>query len=707
MFTERGGREIVPPVILGDSDMSVLKQRVRGALVIWCATASIVAGALSFGLLQDFENRTWDWRVRFVASSSEHDPKIKLIMVDQTSLEHFARKESIYWPWPRSLYNPVLFFLQKAGAKGVAFDMLFTEHSIYGEDDKEFAQAVASTLPVVSAVALRSSGEDVDAKARQQFSERQTNTRISLVSGELPRYSAAALPIEDLLSRSAAFGNVTGVADNDGIFRRTRAGALWGDIPVLNLPFALWEATHPESKSGVLDGSNLVRFFGPEATYSTYSFHAIVASWLRISEGEQPIVPLEEFKDAYVIIGANAPGLLDVRAIPFPGNYPGAELNATILDNIIHNSFLREVPRALSICIALIVLGMATFASLLLPRFQIHAGIGLLSMWVIACFGVANLGWWMPMVVPFTGISVAILAAAIVQFQLEGRQHRFIRHAFRQYISPEVIERIVADPKMLQLGGERRTLTILFSDIQGFTGISERLAPDALVQFLNRFLSEMSDIILKAGGTLDKYQGDAVIAFWNAPLEVARHEQRAVDAALACQRRLRELAPEFERDFGVSVRMRVGIHTGSVSVGNFGSKQRFNYTMIGDAANVASRLEGVNKVFGTTIIVSENTGQGVSDGVSLRRLGAVKVVGRKEPITIFQPLDPISDGELVKLLPTYNDAVRLFEEKHFEDALREFQKLPGDSVSKVYRERIERERGLGSDAGPVWDVKEK
>lgn len=687
--------------------MSVLKQRVQGALVIWCVAGAVVAGMLSFGFLQDIENRTWDWRVRSIASPGSHDPKIKLIMVDQTSLEHFARKESIYWPWPRSLYNPVLFFLQKAGAKGVAFDMLFTEHSIYGEDDKEFAQAVGSTLPVVSAVALRSSGDGATDTAKRLFSERQTAAHVSLDPIRVPQYPSAALPIDDLLATSTAFGNVTGIADSDGIFRRTHAGALFGDVPVLNLPFALWAATHPHTKQGVPYGSNVVRFYGPEATYSTYSFHAIVSSWLQVSEGQQPVVPLEEFKDAYVIIGANAPGLLDVRAVPFPGNYPGAELNATILDNILHNSFLQEVPRIPSICVALIVVGLASFVSLLLPRFQVQTGVGLVASWIAACFYAASLSWWMPMVVPLIGMSLAIVAAAMWQFQLEGRQHRFIRHAFRQYISPEVIARIVADPKMLALGGERRILTILFSDIQGFTGISERLAPDALVQFLNRFLSEMSDIILKAGGTLDKYQGDAVIAFWNAPLQVARHEQRAVDAALECQRRLHQLAPQFERDFGISVRMRVGIHTGSVSVGNFGSKQRFNYTMIGDAANVASRLEGVNKVFGTSVIVSESTGRGVSGETTLRRIGAVKVVGRQEPIEIFQPLDTVSDADLVKLLPTYNDAVRLFEEGNLDEALKEFQKLPDDSVSRAYCARIERQRTSGVAGDPVWDVKEK
>jgi adenylate cyclase len=227
------------------------------------------------------------------------------------------------------------------------------------------------------------------------------------------------------------------------------------------------------------------------------------------------------------------------------------------------------------------------------------------------------------------------------------------------------------------------------------------------VQFLNRFLSEMSKIILESGGTLDKYQGDAVIAFWNAPLPVEDHRQRAVLAALRCQQRLRELAPEFERAFGIQPRMRIGIHTGVVSVGNFGSDLRFNYTMIGDAANVASRLEGVNKVFGTYVLVSEATRDVALESVTWRKLGSVKVVGRKEPVVVYQSLDNIHDVALVRNLSTYHDALALFEAGQFQDARELFERLGDDPVSVAYRARIERMINSEDSETSVWDVKEK
>jgi adenylate cyclase len=328
-------------------------------------------------------------------------------------------------------------------------------------------------------------------------------------------------------------------------------------------------------------------------------------------------------------------------------------------------------------------------------------------VWIGACYGAAHLGWWVVMVAPLAGLIFVSIATGVLQYQLEGRQHRFIRKAFRQYMSPEVIEEIVKDPSKLRLGGERRELTILFSDIQGFTGISERLPPDQLVQFLNRFLSEMSNIILESGGTLDKYQGDAIIAFWNAPLAVEDHRARAVRAAMACQQRLHELGPEFERNFGVRPRMRIGIHTGVVSVGNFGSDLRFNYTMIGDAANVASRLEGINKVFGTYVITSEATRDATVPGVVWRKLGSVKVVGRAEPVVVYQPVNSAVDLDLVSNLTTYDDALSRFEVGQTREAHALFESLSDDPVSVAYRARIERMMGSGVVESPVWDVKEK
>jgi adenylate cyclase len=313
----------------------------------------------------------------------------------------------------------------------------------------------------------------------------------------------------------------------------------------------------------------------------------------------------------------------------------------------------------------------------------------------------------MPMVLPLLGMVGVLVATLVIQYQVEGRQHRFIRNAFQYYISAEVIERMVADPSTLSLGGERKELTIFFSDIQGFTGISERLPPDKLVQFLNRFLSEMSAIVLEQGGTLDKYQGDAVIAFWNAPLEIKNHQARAVEAALRCQKRLGELAPEFERDFGISVKMRIGIHTGIVSVGNFGSSKRFNYTMIGDAANVASRLEGVNKVFGTPIIASEATKTAIDREFIWRRLGDVRVVGRKEAISVYQPMDTIAVEGSDRLLSLHNEALELYEREDLLAARKRFEDLGDDAVARAYISRIDAMIGREGSFKRVWDLTEK
>lgn len=704
--------------------MSTDTKKTQGGLLIWLAASVLVAVGLVTGALRSIEQVTWDWRVRSIARSSAHDAQIKIITIDQTSIDYVSREMGLAWPWPRSIYNPILEFLAKGGAKAVAFDLLFTERSNEVNDDQSFAQAVKGTLPVVNSVALQRAGDGESVTSVRLFTERQAAQR-SLIQSYLgpippPMFSSAALPIDELLSASAALGNVTSAADDDQIIRHAQPGAYFRDVPILSLPFALYSTVYGARGAGQelqayqnQAGEFLIRYYGPAATYDTYSLSAILSSAIRSAEGQAAKVSPEEFKDAFVLIGSSAPGLLDLRSVPFNGAYPGVEINATILDNLIHRSFLRHVSLPVSLAIAVLTLALSCFVGLACRRAGLFLQGGLVIAWVVSCYVVGHLGWWLPMVDVVCGMVFVEVATAIVLYQLEGRQHRFIRNAFKYYISPEVIERIVQDPSMLRLGGERRELSILFSDIQGFTGISERLSPDRLVQFLNRFLSEMSNVILETGGTLDKYQGDAVIAFWNAPLTMEDHRQRAVTAAIRCQRRLRELAPEFEKSFGIHVHMRVGIHTGEVSVGNFGSDKRFNYTMIGDAANVASRLEGINKVFGTPIIVSENT-RGDKDSneeshplVAWRRIGRVKVVGRNEPITIHQPLDVATEGDLVRQLPTYHDGVALFEAGKLAEAQQVFEGIVGDPVSAAYRKRIERIISVGATEAPLWDVKEK
>jgi adenylate cyclase len=308
-------------------------------------------------------------------------------------------------------------------------------------------------------------------------------------------------------------------------------------------------------------------------------------------------------------------------------------------------------------------------------------------------------GLWWPVVVQETGVALALVSAVVINYATEGRKRAYYKQAFKQYLSPAVIDKILADPSQLKLGGERRELTIFFSDLHRFSAISERLDPALLTSLLNDYLSDMTAIILEEGGTLDKYVGDAVIAFWNAPLTQPDHAIRACRAALRCQQKLIERRDEFVRRTGAALQMRIGIHTGEVVVGNLGSHQRFNYTVLGDAANLASRLEGANKAFGTSIMISEATWLQTEGRINGREIGLVRVVGRQAPVRVYEIAG--SNGEpLAEHGQKLQEAICLCRDGKWTAALEIFAAYPDDSVAKVYTERC---RMLLADPASFWD----
>ena len=705
------------------------KDRNRGvkllaSAIIWILFLAIAISGIKFHILQDIESKTWDWRIRLIAKTTVPDPKIKIIMIDQDSIDRFAQQEKIYWPWPRSVYVPVLNFLKAAGAKGIAFDMLFTEQQTQVEDDKVFADAIGSNVPVISSLALNSRAmsqpEPAAMEALRNLQRRQAPFEGKyLYSATTRSFEGATVPIPELLTTSAAVGTVNEDFDPDRIFRRVSAGGRFKEIPVLTLPFAFYHLLEPAADiRGYLKsiedvaGKFLIKFRGPARTYPWYTIDSIISSAIAVQSGETPLVNPQEFKDAYVFLGPSASALLDLRPCPFPGLFPGVEVHATTFDNLLNRDFLREATFSESFGLTAVALLLIVLTSMYFVRFQVPALVAICVLWIAVCFQLGLMGVWVPLVVPLVAMVLATVASVAFQYQLEGKQYKFIRGAFQYYVTPEVIDAIVDDPSTLSLGGERRELTILFSDIEKFTSISESMEPAKLVQFLNKFLSEMTDIILKHGGTIDKYEGDAIIAFWNAPLAVVDHQARGVAAAIECQRRLRQLAKHFMETYEVSIRMRVGLNTGLVTVGNFGSSTRFNYTMIGDAANLASRLEGVNKVFGTTTLVSEATMKGAEGQISTaqltwRKLGEIKVVGKEKTVTVWEPLHPELNEFTIANLETYHEALSLFEAGRRDEALHLFIGLvEQDPASAAYVRRIRDEAGK-EGLSSVWELSSK
>ena len=287
--------------------------------------------------------------------------------------------------------------------------------------------------------------------------------------------------------------------------------------------------------------------------------------------------------------------------------------------------------------------------------------------------------------------------ASAYGYAVEGRQKRYIQGAFSQYLSPEIVKQIADNPEMLALGGQRREVTFYFSDIQGFTTFSEQLSPEKLTKLMNRYLGEMTDTILASGGTLDKYIGDAVMAFWGAPAPCPDHALVACKAALANQKRLERLREEFAREGYPPVRNRIGLNSGPASIGNMGSAARLSYTAIGDNVNLASRLEGANKAYGTYIMISESTykGAGGAAAVEVRELDFVKVKGKNLPIRVYEllGLKGNTDETLIKRARLFEKGLVLFRSRTFDEAIVVFQSVVkefgDDHASDAYIERCQ------------------
>ena len=712
----------------------LLRPKLFGLFTIATCAIAIVAGIVYFGLASELEYRTWDQRLKLVASSQHHDPKIVIVSIDQSSLNNQSVNGNL-WPWSRDMYEPVVRYMQEVGARGVAFDVLFTEHQDSRvETDQQFAELLTQSVPIVIAVAAVAEHavgntefekpEDLAIfRGRQsKFNSSRSIEQRYLAGSFVPRFTMATLPYTELLEKAPVFGSVIGTVDSDGIYRHIRPGAEIAQSFVLSLPFALFEVAAPQQLREQLnleryfdDQQRLaVRFSGGRQTYTTISFDQIIQAFLQHQEGKETPELDQLFRDAYVFVGMDAPGLLDLRPTPLAEQFPGVEFHANVLDNLLHNKFVWKLP--LWITLLLSAFGILVVSASCILVSQLRYQLLLLLFSFVGLVGgavwLASHAVWLPLLGPFIGMLTAMIGAIGFEYKLEGRQHRFIKNAFQFYVSPAVIDRIVRDPTSLSLGGDRRELTIYFSDLAGFTSISERIDANRLVPLLNTYLTAMTDIILGSGGTLDKYEGDAIIAFWNAPLNLPDHATRAVRAAIACQAKLGEMREQLQREFGVSLFQRVGLNTGPVSVGNFGSRERFNYTVIGDAANLASRLEGTNKVFGTSILIAQSTFDALQGSIAARRVADLRVVGRKEPVAVYEPYNSeLLTPERRAQLERFEQARRLFDQGELDQARVIFEQLEEtDATAKVYRQRIDEVLKAGFDPAAwssVWEMTSK
>ncbi len=660
-----------------------MRKRVLQSLCVGCGAAALALAFWFADALDRFEASTWAWRVAQFAPGRVPCPDVKVILIDQASLDWGAAAERGWtWPWPREVYAPLLEVCRRGGARVVGFDLLFTEPSGYGvADDEALGAAIRATPRFVGAAFY---GSD-----------------------------RVTLPIPAVATNAAVLANVKDEPDPDGVFRRATLFSEVAGRRVPSLALAMWQqgAVTGAARALPLDGRNrlLLNFAGRDGRHATFGAAAVIHSGLQLLSGEIPRVAPAVFSNAYVLVGVSAPGLMDVRPTPVNRVNPGVEIHATVLDNLLTGDFLCDAP-PVAVTLFVLLLGWAAAGLVLRARNARQTSLAFLvclPVPVALSFAGYAAGYWWPMVVGVLAVVLALIGATLVNYATEGRQRVFIRNAFRHYLGDEVIEQILADPSRLKLGGEKRELTVFFSDIEAFSTFSEKLEPEVLTALLNDYLSDMSAIIQEEGGYLDKYIGDAIVAFWNAPVKQPDHAARACRAALRCQRKLAERRAEYARETGVVLRARIGLNTGYAIVGNMGSHERFNYTILGDAANLASRLEGANKSFGTYLMVSEGTWQSSGGDWVGRELALLRVVGRQAPVRVYE-LAGFPGEERPAAWDDFKDGRALYEAGRFSEAQALFARWPDDPAACAYAARCARALTASAAGDPgVWELTEK
>lgn len=533
-----------------------------------------------------------------------------IVAIDEPSLAEI----NVQWPWPRSLHARLVSALRAAGAKTIALDIIFSEPSTEAED-----QALAAVL-----------GPDVILAADE-----------SVISTPQASQFIRTLPLPLFTQQGASAGFATVSLHEDGVLRSIPAGQDSFAQSILRAT----GLTSPAVRQGLL-----LQFYGGPRTYPTVSYYQAL--------DPDAFLPPGFFRDRIVIVGLslqNAPSITGGGADAFvtPTTIhtglltAGAEIQTTILDNLRLGHGIAQPSAAASFPAILIA---ALLAALLVwgrTGWSAWAGAFLAVIGIVlASYLLLRTGRiFLSPVAPSVTLAGAVLFQSALDYVAERRSRRQITRAFSQYLSPALVEKLARDPSQLKLGGEKRELSILFCDVRGFSSVAERLKddPQLLTQLVNRLLTPLSEVILRNGGTIDKYIGDCIMAFWNAPLPDPSHARSAVSAALEMVEKMAVLNAQLRAEASETgqpyfeLRIGIGINTGECVVGNMGSDSRFDYSALGDAVNLASRLEGASKDYGVAIVVGEATADQAASVFRFRELESIVVKGRSEISRVFTP----------------------------------------------------------------------
>lgn len=615
-------------------------------------------------LLDGFEAGSYNFRYS-LRGPLEPNRDIVIVAIDDKSVGELGR-----YPWTRSRYAELLDRLTAAGVKAVYFDAFFPE--------PESDQADAAF-----AAALQRSGKTSLAVA---FTFAADGSVVSITH---------SLPLLQDAARSGPHINMT--PDEDGVVRwlpllltddqglvaslslsaaKTMLGAT--SIEPETCRISLGERRIPTDANY----AHLINYIAPPGAYTRYSF----------SDVSQGRIAAALLKDKVVLVGATSLGIYDMRVTPFSNNSPGVEIHANAIDAMVRGATMeRGGIEALIDLLAIVSLGI--LAALITLNVRHSISLPLIALMVFGHAGVVYgaflHGHWLSIVYPEMTIILAFFSTVYLRFSLLDRRTREIRDMFSSYVSRKVVDQLVKDPSQARIGGDNRVMTVLFSDVANYTSFSEKLPPQEVVRILNQYLAEMTELIMAHEGTLDKFIGDGIMAFWNAPLEQKDHAEHAVDCALGMLEKMEELSARWQSEGNAALSLRIGINTGEVIVGNIGAAgKKMEYTVIGDNVNLASRLESINKLYGTRLMISAGTRELLPPGkYVLRRIDFVRVKGKERPLEIYEVMTAAGS----ELATAFETALALYRARRFPEAECSFALLAErhkDQVSRIYLERI-------------------
>ena len=676
---------------------------------------------------------------------------VRVIDIDEESLKQVGQ-----WPWPRTVLADLVTKLGQNGAAAIGFDMVFPEpdrmspantlrfwpksEALAGlreeveklpSNDQVFAEAIG-TVPVVLGFIAAPQGTSIP-ETKTGFAHGGDDPRLFA-----PYYPGAAASLKELQDKAQGAGSLNWIPDQDQIIRRmpmviSVGDTLYPSFAADMLRIAQGASTYMVKSSGAsgekafgektgmvkirvgdfeipteADGQMWIRFT-PEAK------ERYLPAW-KVLNGE---IGREDIEGRILLIGTSAAGLLDLRATPLEASVPGVSLHAQAIEQILQGSFLQRPDFAtaaellyilvIGLLIAFLIYRMGALGSAVL------GGAAVAAVIAISWYAFDAFGWLVDPIYPAVALTAIYLVGTLVVFLRTERERNRVRHAFSHYMAPALVKRLADDPSRLRLGGETRDMTLLFSDVRGFTGISEGLDAEELTRFLNSLFTPLSNIILDEQGTIDKFMGDAVMAFWNAPLDDSAHPSHACSAALRMMRemvtlneRWREEAEAKGRPFK-PVRLGIGLNTGICCVGNLGSETRFDYSVIGDNVNVASRLEGQSKTYDVGTVVGKSTTARAPDFAFLE-LDLLKVKGKTEATRVFALLGDNAlkqSPDFIRLAERHREFLARFRAKDWDAAealSRECEQLNTahlDRLYALYRERIDFFRM--NPPPPQWD----